>query len=310
MWVMVSTVGGSMGTAAPASAAEASRVVVVAVPGLRWGDVTATGTPHLWAFAGRAARGALSVKAVAARTTCAAGMLTLGAGNRAVSTPYAEATCTVPSVDVLPHFAWGAIRNANSDEHFGTQAGLLAETLAARGLGVVPVGAGAAMLASVRRDGTLSPTPATVTVVADTGIYGVPSSQRAAAVRAVDGRLGRWLDSADAGTVTLVVGAADSPAEPRALHVAMASGPGFAPGWLTSDSTGRSPYVQLIDVAPTVLHALRIATPDQMSGEWWRTGGGKQTVTDAVAQLRDRDEVAVERGRWGGRFVTTLVAIG
>src|SRR4051812_42424112 len=68
-------------------------VVVVAIPGLSWSDVTASGTPGLWAFAGRASRGLLSVKAAETHARCAAGMTTLGAGNRAVGTAALEARC-------------------------------------------------------------------------------------------------------------------------------------------------------------------------------------------------------------------------
>ncbi|WP_324277647.1 hypothetical protein [Blastococcus brunescens] len=53
----------------------------------------------------------------------------------------------------------------------------------------------------------------------------------------------------------------------------MAAGPGFGTGWLTSASTGRAPYGQLIDVAPTVLRALGLDRPSSMNGQPLRAEG-------------------------------------
>ena len=49
------------------------------------------------------------------------------------------------------------------------------------------------------------------------------------------------------------------------LHVAIASGPGFERGWLSSTSTLHSPYVQLIDAAPTSLQALGASIEESFS---------------------------------------------
>src|SRR4051794_28215064 len=105
-WIVTCAVGSNV---AHASSADVDRVVVVAVPGLRWGDVTATETPNLWAFAGGAARAALAVKAAGVRTDCAAGMLTIGAGNRAAGTPAANAVCTTRTVGALPPAMWDGV---------------------------------------------------------------------------------------------------------------------------------------------------------------------------------------------------------
>ena len=71
--------------AGPAGPAAATKVVVVGVPGLRWDDVTPTGTPVLWRLARTGAVGALSVKAGPAVSCAADGFLTLGAGARATA---------------------------------------------------------------------------------------------------------------------------------------------------------------------------------------------------------------------------------
>ncbi len=52
-----------------------------------------------------------------------------------------------------------------------------------------------------------------------------------------------------------VAGVSDTE-RPSRLHVAVAHGPGWEEGWLTSPSTDRRGYLQLIDLAPTALAAL------------------------------------------------------
>ena len=90
----------------------------------------------------------------------------------------------------------------------------------------------------------------------------------------------------------LVVGLSEAEGEDTArLHVAIAAGPGFAPGALRSASTRRAPYVQLVDVAPTVLDLLGLPVPDAMAGQPWRSTG--EAVS--VAQLQDRALLAVEQ---------------
>jgi hypothetical protein len=60
-----------------------------------------------------------------------------------------------------------------------------------------------------------------------------------------------------------VAGLADTDQASR-LHVAVADGPGWERGWLTSASTGRDGYVQLIDLAPTALAALGRPAPERL----------------------------------------------
>src|SRR5207248_9982367 len=66
-------------TATPAT--PGGRVVIIAVADLRWEDVSAGSTPTLWRMADQGSIGLLSVRAVGRHTGCAAGWLTLGAGN-------------------------------------------------------------------------------------------------------------------------------------------------------------------------------------------------------------------------------------
>ena len=67
-------------------------MVVVGLSGLRWSDVSATGTPTLWRLAGQGSVGNLVDYAVLPLTCPADGWLTLNAGTRAQS-DHANATC-------------------------------------------------------------------------------------------------------------------------------------------------------------------------------------------------------------------------
>ena len=94
------------------------------------------------------------------------------------------------------------------------------------------------------------------------------------------------------------------------LHVGMVSGPGFsATGWLTSSSTGRPPFVQLIDVAPTALTALGLDQPASMNGQPMRSVGRRPELGQAVGQLDDANTAATVHHRNTGFFFWSLVVV-
>ncbi|WP_336026180.1 hypothetical protein [Geodermatophilus sp. FMUSA9-8] len=94
------------------------------------------------------------------------------------------------------------------------------------------------------------------------------------------------------------------------LHVAIASGPGFTePGWLTSASTGRAPFTQLIDVAPTVLRALDAERPASVNGQPLAVAEGRPGTAEAVAALERANTAAVTHHRSTGTFFVGLVAV-
>ena len=68
----------------------------------------------------------------------------------------------------------------------------------------------------------------------------------------------------------------------------MATGPSFPRGALRSASTRRAPYVQLVDVAPTVLSVLRRPVPQVMDGQPWQVDG----PAPSTAELADLDRKA------------------
>ncbi|MFL6137101.1 MAG: hypothetical protein ACJ74O_04795, partial [Frankiaceae bacterium] len=150
-------VTGLAGTPAGATGNPAvPRVVVVGVPGLRWGDVSATGTPALWALAGRGSVGNLSIRSAAALTCPADGWVMLGAGNRAEGPPHG-ALC--PDAGSLPPLGFAGLRERNARLDLGAEVGALATALGARGDCVAAVGPGAP-LGAARGDGDPAATEA------------------------------------------------------------------------------------------------------------------------------------------------------
>ena len=288
------------------------RVVVVGVPGLRWSDVNATDTPALARLARTAAVGVLSVRTAAPADCPPDGWLTLGAGNRVRSAGSGDGRCPagLPSPSSLPDQV-----RANADRREGARPGLLADTLRRHGKCVGAGGPGPA-LAAARADGSvdlrndedvfqlaagtrplrrISDARWSCDVVLVQGTA-VGTQARARGAAAADALVARVDQVRPAGSTLLVVGLSEAPGDrdPH-LHVALAAGPRFGSGALTSASSRRAPYVQLVDVAPTVLSVLGVAAPDAMIGEPWRTTGDRPTP----AQLRDH-----ERKSDGQREVT------
>ena len=137
------------------------------------------------------------------------------------------------------------------------------------------------------------------------------SPERAAGLVVVDGAVGRIRAVADqlpGDTLLLLQGLSEvDDARPR-LHVVIAAGPGFDhPGWLTSASTGRVPFAQLIDVAPTVLRALGIEAPSSMNGRPLRIGGERPALAEAVVELERANTAARVHYRSTGLLFWTLV---
>ena len=67
------------------------------------------------------------------------------------------------------------------------------------------------------------------------------------------------------------------------------AGPSFERGALRSASTRRAPYVQLVDVAPTVLALLGVPVPAVMDGQPWQVRGPAPSVGRARGAVRARD---------------------
>ena len=82
--------------------------------------------------------------------------------------------------------------------------------------------------------------------------------------------------------------------------MAIAEGPGWDGGWLTSAGTGRDGYLQLVDLAPTVLAALGRPAPEKLfagHSRDRRCPAGPADLADAVRGEHDADRRAgAQRG--------------
>lgn len=293
----------------PAAEAAAPRpqVVVVGIPGLQWSDINASDTPALARLAREGATGVLSVRTAAPVDCPTDGWLTLGAGNRVRSTGRQTGLCpaTFPEPSSLP-----AQVRANAKRREGAIPGLLADELSRRGRCVRAEGPGA-RLAAASSAGAEAAVVTAVTGLTDCAVLltqgtVVGSEARAFGARAADARVAAVDRARPAGSTLLVVGLSEAPGDRGThLHVALAVGPGFRHGALISASTRRAPYVQLVDVAPTILALQGIPTPDAMIGEPWRSTGG----APSVARLRDEAHKADAHRDVTVPFFVVLVAV-
>ena len=252
-------------------------VVVAGAAGLRWEDLDPRRTPALWQEATRGSIGWLSVRS-AQRVTCPSdGWLTLGAGNYA-AWPRPAGRCTPAAPPLTQPDAIGAnignqrnvVRDNEERLPYGAVPGALAESVRC----TVAVGPGAAIAAArpfgrvdtYRAELPADPAPllsSCVLSVVDLGTIGGSGAARQAAVARADAVLARVIAARPERSLLIVAGIADTES-PARLHVAIAEGNGWDGGWLTSAGTGRDGYLQLVDLAPTVLTALAKASPEKL----------------------------------------------
>jgi hypothetical protein len=108
---------------------------------------------------------------------------------------------------------------------------------------------------------------------------------RARALAETDRIVGRLLDHVEPADMVMVIGPSP-PQERDALSVAAVRAPGFDPGLLRSTTTQRDGFVNVTDVAPTVLKYFGLDRPDEMEGRRIETG-------DAGGSLAERKDFLV-----------------
>ncbi len=305
----------------------ADYVVLVGVAGLRWEDVDPQRTPTLWQMAQEGSIGSLSVRS-AHRPTCPVdGWLTLGAGSFAAWTgSRSDGQCPPVEVKVeqpdriganLPEQE-GVVQHNQDRLPWGTVPGALAESVRCS----VAVGPGAAVAAARpfgrvdRYEPTLPEDPAEllgscVLSIVDLGtVAGEDPAVRAAAARVADTQLARVLAGRPPQSLVIVAGISDTE-RPSRLHVAVADGPGWEGGWLTSSSTGRRGYLQLIDLAPTAVAALGRPMPDRpfLGRPAASVGGRSADLSAAIAAPADADREAAAQRQVAGGFFTLLAVV-
>ncbi|MDQ7908936.1 hypothetical protein RB614_30855 [Phytohabitans sp. ZYX-F-186] len=323
---------GGPASAAPATPAPTVDYVIIAgIPGLRWEDVNAQDTPTLWSMAERGSIASLSVQSADQPTCPLDGWTTLGAGNRALwsagpaSPPSPGVACPDVTVDVERPDGIGAflpeqrnvVRHNQEQLPYGAVPGALAESVRC----TVAVGTGAAVAAArpfgrVDRYEPELPPDATellddcVLAMVDSGtVAAADPAARQAQARDADARLARLLAARPPDSLVIVAGLSDTD-DSRRLHVVVADGPGWERGWLTSASTGRDGYLQLVDLAPTALTATGRALPENVfAGQPARSVPGRPEKLDAaVTQPADADREAGAQRRIATWFFGLLAA--
>jgi hypothetical protein len=311
---------GSVTSAIPA---QVRHVVVVGVPGLTWSEVTRTQMPFLYHLVGHAAVASLSVRSADSVTRRADGWLTLGSGDRALAFPSA----TTPAVraatmpDIADAVSLDRLRRLNTHSSFAAHIGALSAALAGSGRRIATVGPVGARLAAagdvhapavVARSVGSALSEAAVVLDESTSLYAARMTAAGpSAAHEADATIRAAARAVGSDDVLLVVGVSDRSTGRATLTVAVESGP-TAPGrWLESSSTGRSAYVQLVDVAPTVLTALGEQVPPTMIGQPWRSvgqrarGDAASTLHTLVGAAREAHAQLVS-SRWYRRFVLVL----
>ena len=300
-------------------------VVVAGAAGLRWDDLDPQRTPNMWALASRGSVGWLSVRS-GHRVTCPAdGWLTLGAGNYAAwDTATVRGQCPAAAPDLTEPDNLGAnigqqrgiVRVNQESLPYGAVPGALAESVRC----TVAVGTGAAIAAARpfgRVDRYESQLPADpesllsscVLSIVDLGAITGSGAARQTAVAQADAMLGRVVTARPERSLVMVAGVSDTSASSR-LHVALAEGEGWDGGWLTSAGTGRDGYLQLVDLAPTVLAALGRDEPENVfTGRSATTVPGRPAdLADAVRGDHDADRRATAQRGVADEFFTALAA--
>ncbi len=134
---------------------------------------------------------------------------------------------------------------------------------------------------------------------------------RAHALEDTDRIVGRLLAHVDDHDMVIVMG--PSPPQARdALSVAAVRAPGFAPGLLRSTTTQHDGFVNLVDVAPTVLTYFGLDRPDDMEGRRMETGSAGGSLADHRTFLVNANEDGLFRdGLIGASMGVVMgVAIG
>jgi hypothetical protein len=275
-------------------------VVLYAVPGLRWDDVAAM--PQLATLAAHSSVGELSVKTSGATTRCAAGLLAVSAGNR---TTAPNPACAIDMA------GWPALRHSNQTSRYAAKVGGLGTALQAAGVNSVAVTPTAVpMLANFSGQvGSVEPSFAKalplggVIGLVDDRLYDGSGLDRSGARRAVDASISAVEQQLPAGAVFMVAGVSDQSSGKAQLRALVLSGPGWSHTQLRSSAAGRAPYVQLIDIAPTILAAEGIPEPSYMVGRPMQRSG---SAVPSIASYVEDNHHAIEQRTLGQRAFLAL----
>lgn len=307
-WVATTFIAGllaALALAQPAAAHAAQppahqTIVLFAVPGLQWADVEAM--PGLTALAAHSSVGELSVKTRGGVTRCAAGLLAVSAGNRTES----------PTIGCYVDLStWPNLVDLNRHSRYDAHLGALGTALQASGITTVAVRGDAVPLlanqagqvdrvAATVRSGITS---GSVVGIVDKRLYRVPGLERPVARDVVDAKITKVEHDLPPGAILMVAGVSDLSGGHAQLHAFVISGPAWTHTELRSSAAGKAPFVQLIDIAPTILAAEGIPIPSYIVGRPMQRSG---TVPPSIASYVDDDRHAVDQRTLGQHVFLTI----
>jgi hypothetical protein len=233
--------------------------------------------------------------------------LTLGAGNRAGAGDLDQGNFCGRGLAGFADFAHlSDLRKLNRAAQFGARPGALGDALHAAGLKTAAAGDPGARLGAADSKGVVDTVaswvgdpwgPASLVVIGESRLYSVSPSRRAAGLAAVDRDVDLVSRSLGPADTMIVAGFSDQSFGKPYLHVAIAAGPAWDKGLLRSPSTGRTGFVQLIDVAPTALDLLGVSRPKSMTGQPWHRAVSRSGRLDATVAGFVNATQAADAGR-------------
>jgi len=128
-------------------------------------------------------------------------------------------------------------------------------------------------------------------------------------LRRSDKLLGRLLEQVDLARDAVIVFGPAHPAKTIGLTVLGVHAPGIDPGLLRSATTRRSGFVQLVDVAPTVLDLMGIERPGSMEGRAAENGKDGGSPADRIDLFVREDAAGQFRDRLVGPIQLTFVLL-
>jgi hypothetical protein len=135
------------------------------------------------------------------------------------------------------------------------------------------------------------------------------AAMRVAALHATDRLVGRLIAEVDpAHDAVLVVGPYHSSLR-REVTVAALRAPGGDVGFLKTGTTRRAGFVQIVDVAPTVLQLVGIDRPDKMEGRPFDVVSRSSSYESRVRTLIRANRAAVFRDATIGKVTAALVVL-
>ena len=229
--------------AAANAAGPPKRLIFIGVPDLRWSDVVHM--PLLADLASKSSVANLSVRSSGEATRCGDGLLELSAGTRV---PTGVVACPPSPAEVT------RLARRYRSAPFAPRIGTLGDAAV---LTPRPFDPAAAVIvtssAGVPPVTTEVGSAPELWVAVQTDLYGVDPAKRRARLTDLDAAIARDREIAGPDAVVVIAGISDNSTGAAHLHPVVVSGPGWGPGELRSASTGRTGYVQLVDVTATLL---------------------------------------------------------